>query len=196
MIRGEETMKRRIITELAILGFFISSQTLLFATGVITDFSSLIHNSQAVVVGVVTDHTSFMKKGKVFTQYTIGIEDDIVATLNQSEITVIVPGGKYGNVGQEISIAPDIRSNERALFFLQTIEGYSDAFWITDFVGGKFDIISTENIDLISNDALFNYLYGDREVSEMQKFKLIREDSRFNLEHFKEEIKNAWINKR
>lgn len=187
-------MNTRIISFLISLALFLSTENFLSATGVLSSFSDLIQESQAVVVGEVLDQKSFSDNDKIYTAYRVQIKDDIVDSLSTQEITVVVPGGVYGDIGQYYSIAPTIKPSEEALFFLKESHFY-DAFEITDFVAGKYDIINYEGTKLIFNESLIDYFSQGIELSKEQQFKQMRENSQFHLETFKKQIQQEWNKK-
>jgi hypothetical protein len=107
------------------------------------NLKQLTDESEKIVVGTVKDVNSRWETESggnlIFTYVSIGIET-YVKGVGTDVITIKIPGGKVGDINQEVSDTPRFELNEKVLLFLQqgglhqVVGGYQGKFVIQ---GGK-----------------------------------------------------------
>ena len=104
------------------------------------NLKQLTDKAEKIVLGTVNDVNSRWEteagRNLIFTYVTIGIET-YVKGRGPDTITIKIPGGKVGNITQEVSDTPRFELNEKVLLFLQEgglqiVGGHQGKFAIHD----------------------------------------------------------------
>jgi len=102
---------------LALLSLVVSSQTA-FALVREINLNGLALQSDAIVVGTVTNANSFWQDGQVYTDVRVLVEQTIKGEPLPAEITVRQPGGQVGDIREWAEDVPSFAIGERAVLFL------------------------------------------------------------------------------
>jgi hypothetical protein len=122
---------------LALLSLFVCRETAFAIVREIT-LDGLSLQSDAIVVGTVTNANSFWQDGQIYTDVTVSVEQTVKGDPSQTEITVRQPGGRVGDMWEWVEDAPGFAVGERAVLFLGRGEG--PAFGVVGAFQGKFPV--------------------------------------------------------
>jgi hypothetical protein len=104
----------------------------------------LSQESDAVVVGRVAGLASEWNESKtrIQTRVTITVDQNVKGDASMKSMTVLVPGGEVGGVGEVYSHSPKFKSDEAVVVFAKKIKpGY---YQISEGNQGKYSIIKDE----------------------------------------------------
>jgi YVTN family beta-propeller protein len=94
---------------------------------------NLTIEADLILVGTVTDTLSHWNEGvtSIFTDVKVSIENVVAGDESLQHVTVVVEGGRVGDLRLSVSGSPEFQVNERAILFLkQNSSGsYSPAGW-------------------------------------------------------------------
>jgi len=81
----------------------------------------LTQAADSIVVGTVTEQSSYWNKEhtKIYTSVVLSVEDNIKGEPATGSVTVIVPGGTVGEIGEWVSDAATFNQGEKAVVFLK-----------------------------------------------------------------------------
>ena len=119
----------------------------------------LAARSDAILVGEVTDIASYQEgEGNIYTLVTLSVEQAIKGE-SEGEEVIRVPGGELGGQTLWVEDAPSFEPGERAVVFLEEIEG---AFGVCGWHQGKFTI---DNNNMVSgNITLTEFIDQIRDI--------------------------------
>lgn len=107
------------------------------------DLESLVANSNAIVLGNVTEVRSFKKEGRIFTETTIAVDEAWKGDATE-KVTIRHPGGRIGDTVTRVYGLPGFETDERVVVFLsraRTPEGEeASPYTVTGLRQGKFHV--------------------------------------------------------
>ncbi|MFB6350998.1 MAG: hypothetical protein ABEK29_04305 [Bradymonadaceae bacterium] len=110
------------------------------------DLQSLVANSNAIVLGDVTDVRSFKKDGRIYTDTTVRVDEAWKGDATDT-VTIRHPGGRIGDTVTRVFGLPGFEPDERVVVFLRrarasSSEGEPQAshFTVTGLRQGKFRV--------------------------------------------------------
>lgn len=117
-----------------------SSESVMVSTGGLMeklDLEALTSMGQVILVGKVEALQSRWNDDRslILTDVRLSVEQVVKGSADQKEITVVVPGGQVGDVGQTVSAVPRFAEGERVLLFLERDE--KGAFQVVGGLQGK-----------------------------------------------------------
>jgi hypothetical protein len=104
----------------------------------------LTNESDAVVVGKVAALASEWNdsKSRIQTRVTIAVDQNVKGDASMRSITVLVPGGEVGSVGEVYSHSPRFLRDEAVVVFAKkSAEGF---YQVSEGTKGKYTIIKDE----------------------------------------------------
>ena len=119
----------------------------------------LAARADSILVGEVVDITSYQEgEGNIYTLVTLSVEQAIKGE-SEGEEVIRVPGGELGGQTLWVEDAPSFEPGERAVVFLEEIEG---AFGVCGWHQGKFTI---DNNNMVSgNITLTEFIDQIRDI--------------------------------
>ncbi|PWB54253.1 MAG: hypothetical protein C3F06_05165 [Candidatus Methanoperedenaceae archaeon] len=133
-------INRIIVCTLAVLTLLISV-TNVSALVIEKSLKQITIESDTIITGKVVNKESYRENGKIFTDVTVLVEENIKGK-TENKIIVQVPGGVVGDIYAQVSDVPLFENNEDVLLFLK---GNKVAGWNQ----GKYTI---SNDKIIGND--------------------------------------------
>ena len=98
---------------------------------------SLARDSDAVVRGSVQRRAAGWRGGRIFTEVEVRVSE-VWRGRAPARVTVTVPGGEVGPIGQLVAGAPSFRDGEEVVLFLK--RGPAGAWGVTGLGLGKFSL--------------------------------------------------------
>ena len=83
----------------------------------------LTTDADSIIVGTVVERTSGWndEHTRIFTSVVVSVEESLKGEVSQDSITITVPGGEVGEIGQWVSHMPSFDRGERAVLFLKKL---------------------------------------------------------------------------
>ena len=98
----------------------------------------LVNKANSIVIGTITHIESQWnpEKTRIYTYVIVAVESNIKG-INDHSITIKIPGGKVGEIFEEVSDVPEFHLGEKTLLFLQSgdcpiVGGYQGKFTIRE----------------------------------------------------------------
>jgi hypothetical protein len=104
----------------------------------------LSQESDAVVVGRVAGLASEWNESKtrIQTRVTISVDQNVKGDPSMKSMTVLVPGGEVGGVGEVYSHAPKFKNDESVIVFAKKAkQGY---YQLSEGTQGKYSVLKDE----------------------------------------------------
>ena len=83
----------------------------------------LTTDADSIIVGTVVERTSGWndEHTRIYTSVVVSVEESLKGEVSQDSITITVPGGEVGEIGQWVSHVPSFDRGERAVLFLKKL---------------------------------------------------------------------------
>ena len=80
----------------------------------------MVKEASHIVVGEVLSKTSFMKDGRIFTRYVIGVSETLKGEVQENRVELVEPGGVIPEtkLGEKVLGGPDYNEGEKIFAFL------------------------------------------------------------------------------
>ncbi len=114
------------------------------------EITDLVNGADIIVIGTVLEHNSQWNREHtgIATKVEISVEDKVKGTVEQGRITIVVPGGEVGEIGELVSDTPSFTMGERVVVFLKPLSegrvevygGYQGKFTVDSGNVGKWTL--------------------------------------------------------
>jgi hypothetical protein len=104
----------------------------------------LSQESDAVVIGRVAGLTSEWNESKtrIQTRVTISVDQNVKGDGAMKSMTVLIPGGEVGGIGEVYSHAPKFKNDENVIVFAKKAkQGY---YQVSEGAQGKYSVVKDE----------------------------------------------------
>ncbi len=152
----------------------------------------LIKTSDFIALGQVVNTKTIYNHDKslILTVSTIEVKNYIKGAQETTELNLVTPGGKIGDIGMKVHGIPALNKNERVVLFLRNenlnlTESFKNTVSLNGYGLGKYSIYydQTENTEFVYNDLTGLSFYGSNgEFAKTKKHE--------RLDSFLEEIQN------
>lgn len=113
----------------------------LFSYGVLMDLTleDLTVNSDWVVIGTVENMESRWNDAHdyIYTYLTLSVDEYLKNPLDETELTIQIPGGVVDDIEQKVSDTPEFEIGELVVLFLFDREGQK---WVYGWEKGKYSV--------------------------------------------------------
>lgn len=140
----------RLMRALSLLLLCLAASTAEAATYSVPSDRDLIHRAAAIVEGEITSF-KFSESGPLETRFTLRLAAVHKGAFDGSELSFVMPGGQRGKRWGMIAGAPQFRTGDRVLLFLQR---KSDGNWTSYALGlGAFFATGTGSRELFTRET-------------------------------------------
>ncbi len=171
--RTGSLFRRRGLRPLTVAPALLACAAVHAATVLRSSVEDLARGSEAVVRGRVEGRASRWEGGKIVTDVVIAPRE-IWRGAAPARVTVVVPGGQVGGIGQRVAGAPSFSPGEDAVVFLARAK--DGRFRVNGFGQGKYRVAGTlARPDLADTARVGAALRaGERDAGEMSVDELRR----------------------
>jgi hypothetical protein len=135
---------RRVASLSLLLLVLLASSVALATTVVRMELKALVAESDAIVVGTVSDvDAKVHEDGRVYTHVRVTV-DEVLQGEETEEVTIVHIGGRTEKLATVVHGMPEFSTKERALLFLEKPEGVKH-FVVTGLSQGKFTLTEAED---------------------------------------------------
>jgi hypothetical protein len=109
-----------------------------------TSMERLTQESDAVVVGKVASLSSEWNetKTRIQTRVTIAVDQSVKGDASMTEMTIVIPGGEVGGIGEVYSHAPRFLRDEAVVVFAK--KSSTGDYRVSNGSQGKFTVLKDE----------------------------------------------------
>ena len=129
-----------------LIGFLIIP---LISYGILMDLSleDLTTNAEWIVIGTVENMESRWNDSQdyIYTYLTLSVDEYLKNPLEETELTIQIPGGVVDDIEQRVSDTPEFQSGEHVVLFLFDRDGQK---WVYGWEKGKYTIENEQVVEL------------------------------------------------
>ena len=136
-----------------LIGFLIIP---LISYGILMDLSleDLTNNAHWIVIGTVENMESRWNDSQdyIYTYLTLSVHEYLKNPLEETELTIQIPGGVVDDIEQKVSDTPEFQLGEHVILFLFDRDGQK---WVYGWEKGKYTIENEQVVELGTSLSAF-----------------------------------------